>query len=136
MAQKHRVYQPLRQFTPQQQPGHRIRKQQHLLGISSLVLFSSVSWRCADNASAFKRHRFYQRSEAAPGQAPFSGERCVPYLSSKSISVRKEFISVIVFFRVQREPFETQFGRIDLTIKHQLGILGHSIQALQHNARW
>lgn len=50
------------------------------------------------------------------------------------IFLSKEYISVVAFLRLQWEPFETRFGKINLNFMHHLDILGHSIQAIQYNA--
>ena len=44
------------------------------------------------------------------------------------------YISVVTFLRVQWEPFETQFWKVSSSFKYHLGVLDHSIQALQFNA--
>ncbi|MCJ1344810.1 hypothetical protein MMC31_003013 [Peltigera leucophlebia] len=46
----------------------------------------------------------------------------------------RRYISVILFLRVQWEPFEAQFGKVSSSFRYHLGVLDHSVQALQYNA--
>lgn len=50
------------------------------------------------------------------------------------IFLLSEWISVVAFLRVQWEPFETQFGKVSSSFRYHLGVLNHSVQALQYNA--
>ncbi|MCJ1348209.1 hypothetical protein MMC31_006440, partial [Peltigera leucophlebia] len=43
-------------------------------------------------------------------------------------------VSVVLFLRVQWEPFEIRFGKVSSSFRYHLGVLDHSVQALQYNA--
>ena len=51
-----------------------------------------------------------------------------------SINISFKCISFVAFLRVQWEPFETRFGKISSSFRYHLGVLDHSVQALQYNA--
>lgn len=83
--------------------------------------------------SAGKR-AFYLLIKRGNQVVSYIADHCSVYQFLVLIYLLKEYISVVAFLRVQWEPFETRFGKINSNFTHHLDVLGHSIQAIQYNA--